>query len=136
MGTSKNHHRSRAAWNLLANDSGLFPFRFCAVHPKDAGDCKPQEFFEVPVSRIGAGRLQQLAEVLNVPVSVFFDDTRHKTQDRDTVFAFLDTPYSLRLAEAFARMPDRPIRHRIVQLVEQIAHSITAAVRQSTEAGI
>jgi hypothetical protein len=24
--------------NLLANDSGLFPFRFCAVHPKDAGD--------------------------------------------------------------------------------------------------
>ena len=41
MGTSKNHHRSRAAWNLLANDSGLFPFRFCAVHPKDAGDCMP-----------------------------------------------------------------------------------------------
>jgi transcriptional regulator with XRE-family HTH domain len=92
--------------------------------------------YEKGVSRIGAGRLQQLAEVLNVPVSVFFDDTRHKTQDRDTVFAFLDTPYSLRLAEAFARMPDRPIRHRIVQLVEQIAHSITAAVRQSTEAGI
>ena len=23
---------------FLANDSGLFPFRFCAVHPKDAGD--------------------------------------------------------------------------------------------------
>jgi hypothetical protein len=47
-GTSKNCHRSSAAPNLLANDSGLFPFRFCAVHPKDAGDCKPQEFFEVP----------------------------------------------------------------------------------------
>jgi hypothetical protein len=35
---------------LLANDSGLFPFRFCAVHPKDAGDCKPQQFFEVPLT--------------------------------------------------------------------------------------
>jgi hypothetical protein len=23
---------------FLANDSGLFPFRFCAVHPKAAGD--------------------------------------------------------------------------------------------------
>jgi hypothetical protein len=49
VGTSKNHHRSRAAWNLLANDSGLFPFRFCAVHPKDSGDCKPLQYFEVPL---------------------------------------------------------------------------------------
>jgi hypothetical protein len=37
-GTSKNGHRSSATLNFLANDSGLFPFRFCAVHPKDAGD--------------------------------------------------------------------------------------------------
>jgi transcriptional regulator with XRE-family HTH domain len=29
--------------------------------------------YEQGVSRIGAGRLQQLAEILNVPVSVFFD---------------------------------------------------------------
>jgi hypothetical protein len=47
------------------------------------------------------------------------------------VFAFLDTPYSLRLVEAFARMPDRPIQQRIVQLIEQISDSISAAVRQS-----
>jgi hypothetical protein len=33
-----NRHRSSASPNLLANDSGLFSFRFCAVHPKDAGD--------------------------------------------------------------------------------------------------
>src|SRR3984957_15524563 len=48
MGTSKNQHRSSGAPKLLANDSGLFPFRFYAVHPKDAGDPKPQQFFEVP----------------------------------------------------------------------------------------
>jgi hypothetical protein len=47
-GTSKNHHRSRAAWNLLANDSGLFPFGFCAVHPKDAGDCLCAELSSMP----------------------------------------------------------------------------------------
>ena len=29
---------------------GLFLFRFYAVHPKDAGDRKPQQFFEVPLS--------------------------------------------------------------------------------------
>ena len=28
----------------------------------------------------------------------------------EAVFAFLDTPYSLRLVQAFARMPDRPIQ--------------------------
>jgi hypothetical protein len=54
MGTSKNHHRSSDAPNLLANDSGLFPFRFCAVHPKDAGYCKPRQFFEVPFCQSGS----------------------------------------------------------------------------------
>ena len=51
-GTSKNQHRSSAAPKLLANDSGLFPFRFYGVHPKDAGDPKPQQFFEVPLTGI------------------------------------------------------------------------------------
>jgi transcriptional regulator with XRE-family HTH domain len=90
--------------------------------------------YENGVSRIGAGRLQQLAEILNVPVSVFFDE-RLGAQEGETVFALLDTPYSLRLVQAFARMPDRPIQHRIVQLVEQIADSISAAISQSKEAG-
>jgi len=35
MGTSNNCHRSSGAPNLPANDSALFSFRFCAVHPKD-----------------------------------------------------------------------------------------------------
>jgi hypothetical protein len=64
-GTSKNCHRSSAAANLLANDSGLFPFRFCAVHPKDAGDCKPQEFFEVPLSHLMRNRLSKCVHVEN-----------------------------------------------------------------------
>src|SRR5580704_15641820 len=51
-GTSKNQHRSSAAPKLLANDSGLFPFRFYAVHPKDVGDSKPQQFFEVPPKEV------------------------------------------------------------------------------------
>ena len=51
--------------------------------------------YENGASRIGAGRLQQLAEILNVPVSVFFDEKNGGTED--AVFAFLDTPYLLRL---------------------------------------
>src|ERR1039457_3524964 len=51
-GTSNNCHRSSGAPNLSANDSALFSFRFCAVHPKDVRNCPPQQLFEVPTSRI------------------------------------------------------------------------------------
>jgi len=85
--------------------------------------------YEQGVSRIGAGRLQQLAEILNVPVSVFFDEKLGGSQNRGAVFAFLDTPYSFRLVSAFAKMPDRRIQQCIVHLVEQVADRISAVVR-------
>src|SRR5450830_1796779 len=50
MGTSNNCPRSSGTPNLPANDSALFSFRFCAVHPKDARDCLPRQLFEVPYS--------------------------------------------------------------------------------------
>src|SRR5580704_15783624 len=37
---------------------GLFLFRFYAVHPKDAGDRKPQQFFEVPL-KVSTGNHEQ-----------------------------------------------------------------------------
>ena len=82
--------------------------------------------YENGVSRIGAGRLQQVAKILTVPVSFFFDEKLGGAQEGDEVLAFLDAPYSLRLVQAFARMPDRFIQQRIVQLVEQIAASVSA----------
>src|SRR5450759_5033834 len=48
-GTSNNCHRSSGAPNLPANDSALFSFRFCAVHPKDVRDCQLRQLFEVPI---------------------------------------------------------------------------------------
>jgi transcriptional regulator with XRE-family HTH domain len=79
--------------------------------------------YEKGISRIGAGRLQQVAEILNVPISVFFDEKISGSQVGGT---FLDTPYSIRLFEAFSRMQDRLIQERIVQLIEQIGASISA----------
>jgi transcriptional regulator with XRE-family HTH domain len=83
--------------------------------------------YEQGVSRIGAGRLQQLAEILTVPVSVFFDEKLGESQHGGSVFAFLDTAYSLRLVQAFARISDRRIQQRIVELVEQVADRNSAA---------
>jgi hypothetical protein len=48
MGTSNNRRRSSGAPNLPVNDSALFSFRFCAVHPKEVRDCHLRLFFEVP----------------------------------------------------------------------------------------
>jgi DNA-binding XRE family transcriptional regulator len=90
--------------------------------------------YEKGVSRIGAGRLQQLAEILNVPIPMFFDDKIGGPSEGGSVFAFLDTPYSLRLVKSFARMADRRLQNCIVQLVEQIADRI--GVSQSEEAGV
>jgi FkbM family methyltransferase len=47
-GTSNNCHRSPRAPNLPTNDSALFSFRFCAVHPKDLRDSQLRQLFEVP----------------------------------------------------------------------------------------
>jgi hypothetical protein len=47
-GTSNNCDRSSGAPNLPANDSALFSFRFCAVHPKDVRDSQQRQLFEVP----------------------------------------------------------------------------------------
>jgi hypothetical protein len=49
MGTSKNDHRSSGTPDLPTNDSVLFSVRFCAVHPKDAGDFRPLQLFEFPI---------------------------------------------------------------------------------------
>src|SRR5665811_915688 len=49
-GTSNNCHQSSGAPNLPPNDSALFSFRFCAVHPKDVRDCQLRQLFEVPSS--------------------------------------------------------------------------------------
>ena len=50
-GTSNNCPRASGTPNLPVNDSALFSFRFCAVHPKDARDCLPRQLFEVPLGR-------------------------------------------------------------------------------------
>jgi hypothetical protein len=49
-GTSNNCHRSSGAPNLPTNDSALFSFRFCAVHPKDLRNSQLRQLFEVPLN--------------------------------------------------------------------------------------
>jgi len=89
--------------------------------------------YEKGTNRIGASRLQQISQILQVPVAFFFEGAPHlndaavlaETADGapspSYVSDFLATSDGLSLTKAFMRIPDPKLRRRIVDLVQQIA---------------
>jgi transcriptional regulator with XRE-family HTH domain len=83
--------------------------------------------YEKGVNRIGASRLHQIAGVLKVPVSYFFDGVPDQPKlDRkatapDFTLDFVASKDGLALARAFIRISDSGLRRSIVTLVERIA---------------
>jgi transcriptional regulator with XRE-family HTH domain len=85
--------------------------------------------YETGMNRIGAGRLQQIAYILQVPVSFFFESitpqppTAAKDQPFTKLDDFMATRDVLTLAKAFMRISDMQLRRRIIDLVEAIERS-------------
>ena len=87
--------------------------------------------YEKGANRIGASRLQQIAHILQVPVSFFFDgaptapgqaqDGFSEAPSPAYVSDFLATSEGLALTKAFTRIKEPKLRRRIVDLVEEIA---------------
>jgi transcriptional regulator with XRE-family HTH domain len=85
--------------------------------------------YEKGTNRIGASRLQQIAQILKVPVSFFFegatgsksDDGSSKAPVADYVSDFLSSSDGLALTKAFTNIKDSKLRRRVVDLVEEIA---------------
>jgi transcriptional regulator with XRE-family HTH domain len=88
--------------------------------------------YEKGTNRIGASRVQQIANILQVQVSFFFEGApaipsggRHEglgeAPSPAYVSDFLATSDGLALTKAFMRISDTKLRRRIVDLVEQIA---------------
>jgi transcriptional regulator with XRE-family HTH domain len=75
--------------------------------------------YEKGTNRIGAGRLQQIAEILKVPVSAFF--TPSEPARSDTVFEFVDTAAAMRLLRAYSRIGDPIVRNALTVLAEKFA---------------
>jgi transcriptional regulator with XRE-family HTH domain len=85
--------------------------------------------YEKGSNRISASRLQQIAKMLDVPVSFFFDGA--PSGDGPTVgFAdsaattyisdFLTTSEGVQLTKAFTRIKSSRVRRRIIDLVESL----------------
>jgi transcriptional regulator with XRE-family HTH domain len=85
--------------------------------------------YEKGTNRIGASRLQQISQILQVPVSFFFEVAQHGSESHGSkeapspayVSDFLATSDGLALTKSFMRIKDAKLRRRIVDLVEQIA---------------
>ncbi|HXL68562.1 MAG TPA: helix-turn-helix transcriptional regulator [Xanthobacteraceae bacterium] len=77
--------------------------------------------YEKGSNRVAAGRLQRIAEVLDVPISYFFGvhDTGRSNTGR--ILRFLDRADALRLIQAYSLVRDRKLQRAIVQLVETVA---------------
>ncbi|CUX70618.1 conserved hypothetical protein; putative transcriptional regulatory protein HTH type [Agrobacterium sp. NCPPB 925] len=86
--------------------------------------------YENGTNRVGASRLQNIANVLNVPISFFFEDapgTEGDAIDNLKTFSsladglFLASTEGLHLNQAFLKIRNPDIRRKIVELVTALA---------------
>jgi transcriptional regulator with XRE-family HTH domain len=92
--------------------------------------------YEKGANRIGASRLQQLARVLDVPPSFFFEGAPtvapsgvgfNEDPGNAYVVNFLSTAEGLQLNRAFSAIKDPKLRKTVIDLVERIAYSTEPA---------
>ncbi len=84
--------------------------------------------YERGANRIGASRLFQMARVLSVPISFFFEGMEDTTatgfaegDQTPLVDDFINSPEGVALAAAFSRIRDSRVRRRVLELVRVLA---------------
>jgi transcriptional regulator with XRE-family HTH domain len=86
--------------------------------------------YEKGMNRVGASRLQQIANVLKVAPDFFFDETSAKaidisgSKETSLLDVFISSREGIALSKAFANIRDAKTRRSIVSLVQQIAGSL------------
>ena len=81
--------------------------------------------YEKGTNRIGAGRLQKIAEVFDVRVAVLFGTPASDSPDR--LFELADTAAALRLLRAFSRISSPKLKLALATLTEEIAQQSNGA---------
>lgn len=86
--------------------------------------------YEKGINRIGAGRLFEVAGILGVPVSFFYEDADangtasgfSEAGEPPPVMEFLASGEGLQLSLAFMRIKDVKVRRRILDLVRSLGN--------------
>jgi transcriptional regulator with XRE-family HTH domain len=81
--------------------------------------------YEKGTNRISAGRLQRIADVLDVPVSFFYagleaDRRRSDSAPIDIQFDSLQEAGAVRIARAYSRIKNRRVRQQLLRLAEAL----------------
>ena len=82
--------------------------------------------YEKGTNRISASRLLHISQILQLPVTFFFEGTPGQSKAKDDapspayVTDFLATRNGLALTKAFMKIKDAKLRHNIVHLVEEL----------------
>jgi transcriptional regulator with XRE-family HTH domain len=86
--------------------------------------------YESGANRIGGSRLQQISQILQVPIAFFFDDgpgasavskSAESALSLAHVDDFVSSSEGLRLITAFSRIESVTLRRRITSLVQEMA---------------
>lgn len=89
--------------------------------------------YEKGVNRIGAGRLFEIAGILSVPVSFFYEDAEAaltatpgfaEDDESGSVMEFIASGEGLQLTLAFMRIKDAKVRRRILDLVRELSDEV------------
>jgi len=86
--------------------------------------------YEKGINRIGAGRLFEVAGILGVPISFFYEDAASgattngfaEEKEPPPVMEFLSSGDGLQLSLAFMRIKNAKVRRRLVDLVRSLAN--------------
>jgi len=87
--------------------------------------------YEKGVNRIGAGRLYEIAGILGVPVSFFYEDLSSEaaahagdpsvTKEQPPIMEFISSGEGIQLSLAYMRVKDGKVRRKILDLVRSLA---------------
>ncbi|MGI9481304.1 MAG: helix-turn-helix domain-containing protein [Hyphomicrobiales bacterium] len=85
--------------------------------------------YEKGSNRVSASRLHQIAQILGVPVSFFFDDLPSVVNENGfaeggsetMILEFLNTTEGLQLNKAFSEIKDPAVRRKFIELVKVLA---------------
>lgn len=86
--------------------------------------------YEKGTNRVGASRLQEISNILQVPASFFFegienegDKPKSNSTAIDPVMTFIQSKQGLELNKAFINIKDDKVREKAVQLIKAMAEN-------------
>ena len=89
--------------------------------------------YEKGANRIGAGRLQQIAEIFEVPVATLFGASNSNGTKTDSLFELVDASSALRLLRAYSQITNPAVKNALTSLAEQIASGDRTALLTATK---